>query len=103
MFLNKQQVLANQLVRNLGYEPISTIPLCQRDSYFGTDIINVVAIKNGDRHRFRVSTEQMKILTNDLVVVTIDNQDSRYSTFTKPLFEKTLWVKKFARPTKLEN
>lgn len=88
-YLVNEQVIANEIVRKHGFEPVSTMPLCDYSHKYFTDVVACVAIKGDERFAIRVSTKKKKVLSCDLVVVQYDRND--------PKGEKILFAKRFAR------
>lgn len=69
MFLTKPQLIALEVVRELGYEPHDAVVISKNSSKYKTDNVVVRAIKDGDNYTLNVSSKLRKVLENALVVV----------------------------------
>ena len=88
---------AYDIVRNLGYEPYDATPITNSSKKWRTNVVAVRAIKENENYLFRVSTQQSRVLTNDLIVTLwVPAEPNRYNFGP----HRVLDVKKFSRPIK---
>lgn len=79
MFLNRDQVVAMNCVRDKGFDPVHAIVLTSHGR--DTSVVSVLAIKDGKRYNLRVSIDcksfSSKIVSVHELNIVIDMENSK--------------------------